>query len=228
MTKIIKQIYGIKSVADAEVVTGLGADHLGVAYGEVGKPPGFLDFEQAREIFEAVGNRIIKVGLTVAFDLEEIVEMVSTLMPDILHLSGDIAKFSVENVKKLKARVPGLKIMQAIPANDPAVFQYVKEYEAVSDYFLIDTVAQGIVGIGASGLTHDLQIDKKIVESTTVPCIIAGGLGADNVAEAIRVVHPYGVDSLTKTNFDRSTGRVGKDPLKVKAFIDAVREVENE
>ncbi len=228
MTKIITQIYGIKTVEDAEIATGLGADHLGIAYGEVGKTPGFLDFDQARAIFEVIGNRGVKVGLTVAFDLEEIVEMVTILMPDILHLSGDIAKFSVENVAKLKKRVPDLKIMQAIPANDPAVFDYVKEYEAVSDYFLIDTVAQGIVGIGASGITHDLQIDKKIVESTSVPCIIAGGLGPDNVADAIRTVHPYGVDSLTKTNFDKSTGRVGKDPLKVKAFIDAVREVEKE
>lgn len=226
MSRVITQIYGIRSVADAKMVIEAGADHLGVAYGEVGKTPGFLDFDQAQEIFACIGDRAVKVGLTVAFDLEEIVEMVNTVMPDILHLSGDIAKFSPEEVKKLKARVPGLKIMQAIPANDPRVYQYIEDYEAVSDYFLIDTVAEGIVGIGASGLTHDLQIDKNIVESTNVPCIIAGGLGPANVAEAIRTVRPYGVDSLTKTNLDKSKGLEGKDPVKVKAFIDAVREVE--
>ena len=228
MAKVIAQIYGIKNVADADMVVKAGADHLGVAYGEVGKTPGFLDFDQAREIFECIGDRAVKVGLTVAFDLEEIIEMANTLMPDILHLSGDIAKFSPEDVKKLRARVPGLRIMQAIPANDPKVFEYVKAYESVSDLFLIDTVGEGIVGIGASGLTHDLQIDKKIVESTDVPCIIAGGLGPDNVAEAIRTVKPYGVDSLTKTNLDKAENMVGKDPEKVKAFIKVVREVEQE
>lgn len=154
--------------------------------------------------------------------------MVTTVMPDILHLSGDIAKFSAEEVKKLKERVPGLKIMQALPANDSRVYQYVKDYESVSDFFLIDTVIAGATDIGATGLMHDLQIDKKIVESTKVPCIIAGGLGPANVAEAIRIVHPYGVDSLTRTNLDKSKGLPGKDPQKVKAFIKAVREVEKE
>lgn len=228
MSRVVTQIYGIRSVADAKMVVEAGADHLGVAYGEVGKTPGFLDFDQAREIFACIGGKAVKVGLTVASDLEEIVEMVNTLMPDILHLSGDITQFSPREVEKLKARVPALKIMQAIPANDPRVYQYIKEYETVSDYFLIDTVAEGIVGIGASGLTHDLQIDKTIVDSTRVPCIIAGGLGPDNVAEAIRVVKPYGVDSLTKTNLDKSSGLQGKDEQKVKAFIEAVRGVEKE
>ncbi|MGV8026141.1 MAG: phosphoribosylanthranilate isomerase [Anaerolineaceae bacterium] len=225
MSKVITQIYGIKNVSDAKMVVELGADHLGVAYGEVGKTPGFLNFDQAREIFECIGDKAVKVGLTVSYDLEEIVEMVNTVMPDILHLSGDIAKFSPEEVKKLKETVPGLKIMQALPANDLKIYQYVEEYEAVSDYFLIDTVTETVMGIGASGLTHDLQIDKKIVESTHVPCIIAGGLGSSNVVEAIRIVRPYGVDSLTCTNFDKTTGLQGKDPIKVKAFIDAVREV---
>jgi phosphoribosylanthranilate isomerase len=228
MAKFITQIYGIRSPADANLVVEAGADHVGVSYGEVGKTPGFLDFDQAREIFASIGDRAVRVGLTVAFDLEEIADMVNTLRPDILHLSGDISRFAPEQVGKLRARFPGLKIMQAIPANDPGVYEYVRAYEAVSDYFLIDTVAERIVGIGASGLTHDREIDRKIVESTAIPCIIAGGLGPDNVAEAIRIVNPYGVDSLTNTNYDKSSGLHGKDPEKVRAFIEAVRGVEGE
>jgi phosphoribosylanthranilate isomerase len=185
-----------------------------------------LNFEQAREIFNGIGSRAVRVGLTVSTEMEEIVEMVTTLMPDVLHLSGDIAGFSPNDIKELKRRVPGLKVMQAIPANDPRVYQYVKEYEAVSDFFLIDTVTSGASDIGATGLTHDLQIDKKIVESTKVPCIIAGGLGPANVTEAIRIVRPYGVDSFTRTNLDKPDGMNLKDPVKVKAFIDAVRAVE--
>ena len=219
MNKTIVQIYGIKSVADAKMVTEMGADHLGVAYGS----PRFIGFEKAREIFDAIGDNAVKVGLTIAYDLEEIVTMVTTVMPDVLHLSGDIAKFSPAQVAELKNRVKGLKIMQALPANDPNIFEYVREYEAVSDFFLIDTVVEGAGDIGATGLTHDLQIDKKIVEMTKVPCIIAGGLGSENVAEAIRSVRPYGVDSLTKTNLDSPSGDNLKDPVKVKAFVEAVR-----
>ena len=219
MNNTIVQIYGIKSVSDAKMVAGLGANHLGVAYGS----PRFIGFETAKEIFDSIGDQAVKVGLTVAFDMEEIVTMVTTVMPDVLHLSGDIAKFTPAQVAELKNRVKELKIMQALPANDPKVFDYVKAYETVSDFFLIDTVVERAGDIGATGLTHDLQIDKKIVEMTSVPCIIAGGLGADNVAEAIRIVRPYGVDSLTKTNLESPSGDNLKDPLKVKAFVEAVR-----
>ncbi|RJQ42473.1 MAG: phosphoribosylanthranilate isomerase [Anaerolineaceae bacterium] len=226
MAKIITQIYGIRTLPDAKMVVDLGADHIGVSYGKVKRTPGMLNFEQAREIFNGIGSRAVRVGLTVSTEMEEIVEMVTTLMPDVLHLSGDIAGFSPNDIKELKRRVPGLKVMQAIPANDPRVYQYVKEYEEVSDFFLIDTVTSGASDIGATGLTHDLQIDKKIVESTKVPCIIAGGLGPANVTEAIRIVRPYGVDSFTRTNLDKPDGMNLKDPVKVKAFIDAVRAVE--
>ncbi len=219
MTKTIAQIYGIKSVSDAKMVTEMGADHLGVAYGS----PRFLNFDQAREVFNAIGDKAVKIGLTISYDLEEIVTMVTTVMPDILHLSGDIAKFTPSQIVELKNRVKGLKIMQALPANDPKIFDYVKEYEPVSDFFLIDTVKEGAGDIGATGLTHDLLIDKKIVEMTKIPCIIAGGLGSTNVAEAIRIVRPYGVDSLTKTNLDTPQGDHFKDPLKVKAFIESIR-----
>ena len=82
------------------------------------------------------------------------------------------------------------------------VMQYIKNYEPVADFFLIDTKAPSAGDIGATGLTHDQLIDKAIIESTDVPCIIAGGLDADNVAEAIHITHPYGVDSFTMTNYD--------------------------
>ena len=68
----------------------------------------------------------------------------------------------------------------------------------------------------------DRSIDRAIIESTSVPCIIAGGLDASNVAEAIHETHPYGVDSFSLTNFDQvEEGKGCKDPEKVKAFIEA-------
>ena len=55
-----------------------------------------------------------------------------------------------------------------------------------------------------------------------MPCIIAGGLDASNVAKAIAETRPYGVDSFSLTNFDHAEeGKSCKDPEKVKAFIEA-------
>ena len=101
-----------------------------------------------------------------------------------------------------------------------------KDYEPVSDFFLIDTKSPAAGDIGATGLTHDRAIDRAIIEATDVPCIIAGGLDASNVAEAIYATRPYGVDSFSLTNYDddRADTDRCKDPAKVEAFIKAAKD----
>ena len=168
------------------------------------------------------------LGVSICDDIDEITENLKEVLPDVLHLSGNIEGISPDEVMELKRRFPGLKIMQAIPVlqnvpiEEQKALEYIKQYEAVSDFFLIDTKADTANDIGATGLTHDRSIDRAIIESTSVPCIIAGGLDASNVAEAIHETHPYGVDSFSLTNFDQvEEGKGCKDPEKVKAFIEA-------
>ena len=82
---------------------------------------------------------------------------------------------------------------------------------------LLDSHRPGDMQIGALGVTHSWEIDMKIVNSLSIPVIIAGGLGPENVAEAIRRVRPAGVDSKTKT--DKDDGSHTKDLQKVKRFV---------
>ncbi|HHT88059.1 MAG TPA: phosphoribosylanthranilate isomerase [Clostridiales bacterium] len=228
MANVIIQIYGIRTIEDARMVIDMGAHHIGVSYGKIKRTPGQLTCEQAKEIFEGVQPHAIKVGLTVAYDIDEISGNLEFVLPDILHLSGDIEGISPENVQVLRDRFPGLKIMQALPVypgvplEEQKVFDLVKRYEETTDFWLIDTKIEGSTDIGATGVTHDLEVDKAIIKSTSKPCIIAGGLDASNVAHAIRVTNPYGVDSFSLTNFDHpQPGRGIKDPVKCKAFIEA-------
>jgi phosphoribosylanthranilate isomerase len=228
MADVKIQIYGIRTVEDARMVIDLGAHHIGVSYGKIKRTPGQLTCEQAKEIFEGVQPEAVKVGLTVAYDIDEITENLKVTLPDILHLSGDIEGITPENVQILKDRFPGLKIMQALPVypnvplEEQKVFDLVKRYEETTDFWLIDTKVVGSTDIGATGVTHDLAVDKAIIESTSKPCIIAGGLDASNVAHAIHVTNPYGVDSFSLTNFDHPVEGLGiKDPAKCKAFIEA-------
>lgn len=232
MADVIVQIYGIRTVEDARMVIDMGGHHIGVSYGKIKRTPGQLTCEKAKEIFEGVQPEAVKVGLTIAEDIDEITENLNFVCPDVLHLSGDIEGIKPSEVQVLRDRFPGLKIMQAIPVlagvplEEQKIMQYIKDYEPVTDFFLIDTKAPDVADIGATGLTHDRDIDRAIIESTKVPCIIAGGLDADNVAEAIHITHPYGVDSFSLTNYDdeRSNPEGGcKDPAKVKAFIEAVK-----
>lgn len=231
MSDVIIQIYGIRTVEDARMVVDRGALHIGVSYGHIKHTPGQLTCEQAKEIFKGVQPEAVRIGLTCSTDIDEISEDLRAAMPDVLHLSGDIDGISPDEVAELRSRFPGLKIMQAIPVlagvplEDQKVMEYVRAYEEVSDYFLIDTKAASAEDIGATGLTHDRAIDRAIVESTDVRCIIAGGLDENNVADAIRETHPYGVDSYTHTNYDdeRANTLRCKDEAKVIAFIEAAR-----
>ena len=211
MSDVIVQIYGIRTVEDARMVVGHGAKHIGVSYGHINHTPGQLSCEQAKEIFEGVQPEAVRIGLTCSTDIDEISEDLRAAMPDVLH--------------------PGLEIMQAIPVlagvplDDQPVMDYVRAYEPVSDFFLIDTKAPTAGDIGATGLTHDRAIDAAIVAATDVRCIIAGGLDEHNVTEAIHETKPYGVDSYTHTNYDdeRANTLHCKDEAKVIAFCETAR-----
>lgn len=236
MADVITQIYGIKNLEDALMCAELGADHIGIAFGEVKHlGPEQKSCAQAKAIFDQLPDSVVKVGLTIACDIDEILNDLSLFTPDVYHLSGDIRDISPENVQKIRDAYPGLKIMQALPVYAgipheeqwPEIEELIRKYEPVTDFFLIDTKEPtSTIGIGATGAVHDRNIDRAIVEATKVKCIIAGGLDASNVAEAIHITHPYGVDSCTRTNLDKgqtdSIGN-GKDPEKVKAFIEAAR-----
>ena len=233
---MITQIYGIKNLDDALMCAELGADHIGVAFGQVKHlGPEQKDCAQAKYIFDRLPSNVVKVGLTIASDVDEIIHDLSLCLPDVYHLSGDIRDISPEGVQRIRDAYPGLKIMQALPVYSgvsyeeqwPTILDLIRKYESTTDFFLIDTKdPQSTIGIGATGATHDRTIDRAIVEATKVPCIIAGGLDPDNVAEAIHTAHPYGVDTCTRTNLPKEQQDITnglKDREKVKAFIEATK-----
>ena len=235
MADVIVQIYGCEQIIDAQIACKLGANHIGCGMGEIVHLPGQKNCAQAKEFFDALPDDIVRVGLTIATDVDEIINDLSLFEPDVFHLSGDIREISPEGVQKIRDHFPNLKIMQAIPVYAgvpveeqwPEIEELIRLYEPTTDFFLIDTKdPSSTIGIGATGFTHDREIDRRIIESTDVKCIIAGGLNGDNVAEAIHATHPYGVDSCTLTSYPKFlreiTGRV-KDPVKLYEFIENAR-----
>ncbi|MCC6906066.1 MAG: phosphoribosylanthranilate isomerase [Anaerolineae bacterium] len=219
---MIIQIYAIKTVEEAWAVAAAGVEHLGVVIGESGKTPDEVSFARARELFAAIPAPHVKIGLTVETAIEPIVEMALATRPDVLHLSGEIHALPPEGVRTLRERLPGLPIMQAIPVGGLESVELARAYAPVSDYFLLDT--QGVGVIGATGATHDWRVSRAIVEAVSIPVILAGGLSAENVAEAIRAVRPWGVDSNSHTNLPDGSWR--KDPERVRQFVSAARAAE--
>ena len=219
---MIVQIYTVQSPEEGIALAECGVDHIGITPSDHGLP-GELSNEYAAEIFAAIGNKAVKVALTVDSDLKKIVAMVKTVKPDILHLCGDLKLMTPARVLELRGMLPGLKIMQAIPVMDDSALQIALDYEPVAEYFILDSYSDQIGGIGAAGFTHDWSISRAIVEQSKIPVILAGGLSADNVVEAIRQVQPWGVDSLTRTNLPLGDGKFRKDLEKVKLFVERAK-----
>lgn len=218
---MITQIYGILTPEDAAMVASLGVDHIGVVVGEYKRTADEVDFATAGAIFAAVPASTVKVALTVATDLDEIVTMARAVQPDILHISADMDYPDIAAMRELKTRLPDLPLMRAISVGGPEAVDAALQFQEVSDYLLLDTKSSEETVIGATGQTHDWSISREIVERVSVPVILAGGLSPENVADAIRAVQPWGVDSLTHTSYPGQPIR--KDPERVRQFVEAAK-----
>jgi phosphoribosylanthranilate isomerase len=214
------QLYEITTPEEARALSDMGVDHVGVLVGD-GAFPREQSLDRARMIFAGVRSGAKKCALSLSADLNEISAIATALEPDILHLGCAPQLLNPADMRRLKSEHPRLSIMRSIPVVDEASIALARQYDGVADYLLLDSYRAHDKQIGALGIPHDWQLDRRIVESVRLPVIVAGGLGPDDVAAAIAASRPAGVDAKTKT--DKSDGSHTKDLAKCRAFVAAVR-----
>ncbi len=190
---MLVQIYEISSPQEANALGDLGVDHIGVLVGD-GSFPRELSIYQARPIFSAIPSSSKGSALLLSSDVQLIERVISELKPAILHLGASTDLITPSTVRDLKKQCGPLTVMRSIPVVDDENIAIAKSYDGIADLLLLDSHRPGDRQIGALGVTHSWGIDRKIVESVRIPVIIAGGLGPDNVVDAIRAVQPAGVD----------------------------------
>lgn len=220
---MIVQIYEVTAPAEAQALGEMGVDHIGVLVGE-GSFPREQTIQKAREIFAAIPSGSKASALSLSHELELIVRFTAAIRPDILHLGAAPQHLSPAQLRRLKAEFPRVSLMRSIPVVDESSIALARSYEGIADWLLLDSYESGDRQIGALGVTHDWDLDRRIIDSVSIPAIIGGGLGPENVREAIRSAHPAGVDSKTKT--DKSDGSHTKDLQKISAFVAAARNVD--
>jgi len=222
---MIVQIYEVTTCAEARALGAMGVDHIGVLVGE-GSFPREQTIEKAREIFAAIPSGSKASALSLSHDVDLIVRLTAALAPDILHLGAAPQHLSPAQLLILKAEFPQISLMRSIPVVDESSIALAQSYDGIADFLLLDSYKSGDRQIGALGVTHSWELDCRIIESVHIPVIIAGGLGPENVREAIRSARPAGVDSKTKT--DKSDGSHTKDLQKVSAFVAAARSLDQD
>ncbi len=216
---MITQIYSIQSAEEALECVNAGADRIGVAIDTGVSLPAQVSEETCQQIFAAVGNKADRVLIAVTRSGEEVYGPLTRLQPEIIHICGNEYFATPEFVQKAKELCPGVKVLQAIAMTGPDAVDQAVYFAGFCDMLILDSVNPKIAGIGAAGITHDWALDAEIVKRVSCPVILAGGLGPENVAEAIRVVRPHGVDSFTKTSDKLPDGSSRKNPEKVRLFV---------
>jgi len=123
---------------------------------------------------------------------------------------------------KLRASLPGVSLVQVVHVVDETALVEAEAIAPLVDGILLDSGNPNLPQkqLGGTGQTHDWAISRRIVERVCRPVFLAGGLCPSNVAEAIQVVQPYAVDVCSGLRTD-----VELDPVKLKAFFEAVRGV---
>ena len=126
---MIVQIYSLQSVEEANACIDAGVDYLGLSIDNGHNLPAQQTLENAKAIFDAIGNRAKKVVIIVGDNEEEIIEDCKYLKPDVLQLCDYDFYGTKQFNERLKKEVPGIEISQAIPVGtDFAIVETAKKY----------------------------------------------------------------------------------------------------
>ncbi len=213
---MIIQIYEIRSIEAAGEIAAMDIDHAGLWATPHGNDTS-LSFEQARAVFDLFPDRMRSLVLTLSRDMEEITALIHQVNPDILHIGSRPRHFSVNMTRRLKNEHPSVALMRSIPVGDDSDIALAGSYDGIADYLLLDTYDKKNDNFGATGEIHNWDISKEIVDRVNIPVILAGGLGPDNVIDAIRKVRPAGVDSKSRTDIP---GTHDKDMEMLRRFVE--------
>jgi phosphoribosylanthranilate isomerase len=217
---VLVQIYGITTPDDARMVVDAGADHVGVVLDEGMGTWDAVDAPTARRIVDELST-VRTVGLSLATSAATIRRTMDVLTPDIAHVVNIAGQWQPDDVAALRDALAPVELMLTIAVRDEHAVGTARRFADVCDWFLLDSANPATGIIGASGLTHDWSISRAVVAAVTTPVVLAGGLGPENVDDAIAHVRPAGVDSETRTSRDDDRRR--KDPDRVRRFVDRAR-----
>ena len=204
------KICGLRTPGDIAAVARAGAAFAGFVF--FAKSPRNLTLPEAQLAALSAPAGLAKVALTVDADDAALDAIVEAVPLDMLQLHGHE---SPDRVAAVRARY-GLPVMKAIGVADEGDLPAILEYATVADQLLIDAKPQSDAGLpGGNGLPFDWQLlaGRRWLR----PWMLAGGLTAQNVAEAVRLTGARQVD--VSSGVESAPGI--KDHAEIAAFVVA-------
>lgn len=197
------KICGITSVQDALTAVKHGADAIGLVF--YAPSSRNVSIAQAQEIARQIPAFVSVVGLFVNAEASFVNKVISQVKINLLQFHGDETPVACSQFS-----LPFIKAIRVKP--DTNLIQCAIDFSAAKA-LLLDTYTEGLMG----GTGHVFDWDL-IPKQMAKPVILAGGLTADNVAQAIQKVQPYAVDVSGGVEMSKGI----KDTDKIAAFMQQV------
>ena len=222
MTRI--KICGLTTVEDIRLCVAAGVHALGFVVEYPIDVPWNLDRRTARTLMSGVPPFVSRV-IVVGDDPGTVVTLAEFLKPHVVQLHGSeplsvtadlAAAIKALGAQVIKALRFSSETGQCLCAGETPLDAARMIEEAGGDALVLDSVSQ--TRPAGTGRNIDWQMARQIGDNVRIPVILAGGLHAGNVGQAVRAVHPHGVDVIS--GVEDPVGR--KDPGKVAAFVEAV------
>jgi phosphoribosylanthranilate isomerase len=206
----------IASVAEAELAVAHGAAAIGLV-SAMPSGPGVIGDETIAEVAAWARGRARSFLLTSRTDPEAIAAQLEALRPDTVQLVDAIPEGGHRALRRL---APSVRQVQVIHVRSAEDVQEALRLAPFVDELLLDSgnPALAVKELGGTGRTHDWSLSARIVRESGVPVWLAGGLRAENAAEAIATVRPHGLDVCSGV---RTGGML--DRVRLAALAAAMR-----
>lgn len=205
----------INSENEAQMAIDYGASALGLV-AKMPSGPGPISDELILSIAKTIPEHIASFMLTSETSAEDIIQHHYRTQTNTIQIVDALAFGTYDQIKKT---LPAINIVQVIHVIDESSVEEALSIAEHVDYLLLDSgnPNAAIKELGGTGRTHNWALSKSIVEQSTIPVFLAGGLNAENVQRAIDIVGPYGVDLCSSV---RTNGHL--DPKKLEDFFSNV------
>ena len=199
----------IGSVEEARLAVECGASAVGLV-SEMPSGPGVIGEELIAEIAARVPPPVATFLLTCEQDAEAIISQQRRCRVNTLQLCDRVP---VDVYGELRAALPGVSLVQVVHVRGEESLGEALGVARHVDALLLDSGDQSLAvkELGGTGRTHDWRVSRRVVEASPVPVFLAGGLKADNVADAVETVRPFGLDVCSGV---RTGGRLDEEKLR--------------